>query len=235
MGIKFLVAAALAASAWPALAASSIIITPRLSPSDPLAVNACTSINRGNTNQLCTGNGQFIGYDFGSTAELMVRHSHAGATDHGILFQSGFGSYLPGFFVFTAQATRGVITFTPLAGHEVRLIGFDARRGTATFNDGDFKLFNAANQEIWATTTGLLAATSFSNFAVNSGWASDSLRFTYGALSSGATIVSNFALEVRAIPTNGAVPEPASWAMLIAGFGLVGAASRRRRRKSVAA
>lgn len=28
---------------------------------------------------------------------------------------------------------------------------------------------------------------------------------------------------------NGAVPEPASWAMLIAGFGLVGAAARRRR------
>jgi hypothetical protein len=26
-----------------------------------------------------------------------------------------------------------------------------------------------------------------------------------------------------------AVPEPASWAMLIAGFGLVGAAARRRR------
>ncbi|WP_310473835.1 PEPxxWA-CTERM sorting domain-containing protein [Sandarakinorhabdus sp.] len=34
--------------------------------------------------------------------------------------------------------------------------------------------------------------------------------------------------------TQGAVPEPASWAMLIAGFGLVGAASRRRRRLAVA-
>ncbi len=31
------------------------------------------------------------------------------------------------------------------------------------------------------------------------------------------------------IGTSGAVPEPASWAMLIAGFGLVGAAARRRR------
>ena len=31
------------------------------------------------------------------------------------------------------------------------------------------------------------------------------------------------------IGTAGAVPEPASWAMLIAGFGLVGAAARRRR------
>jgi len=31
------------------------------------------------------------------------------------------------------------------------------------------------------------------------------------------------------------VPEPATWAMLIAGFGLVGAASRRRRTSAVAA
>ncbi|WP_372915826.1 PEPxxWA-CTERM sorting domain-containing protein [Sandarakinorhabdus sp.] len=35
-------------------------------------------------------------------------------------------------------------------------------------------------------------------------------------------------------PETGAVPEPASWAMLIAGFGIVGVSSRRRRR-SVAA
>jgi hypothetical protein len=33
----------------------------------------------------------------------------------------------------------------------------------------------------------------------------------------------------RGVMTIGAVPEPASWAMLIAGFGLVGAAARRRR------
>ena len=31
------------------------------------------------------------------------------------------------------------------------------------------------------------------------------------------------------IPATGAVPEPASWAMLIAGFGLVGATQRRRK------
>jgi hypothetical protein len=31
------------------------------------------------------------------------------------------------------------------------------------------------------------------------------------------------------MPDSGTVPEPASWAMLIAGFGLVGAAGRRRR------
>jgi hypothetical protein len=34
---------------------------------------------------------------------------------------------------------------------------------------------------------------------------------------------------VQVIATSGAVPEPASWAMLIAGFGLTGAAMRRRK------
>jgi len=34
---------------------------------------------------------------------------------------------------------------------------------------------------------------------------------------------------VEVIATTGAVPEPANWAMLVAGFGLVGAAARRRK------
>ena len=34
---------------------------------------------------------------------------------------------------------------------------------------------------------------------------------------------------VEVIAISGAVPEPASWAMLIAGFGLVGVAARRRK------
>ncbi len=38
--------------------------------------------------------------------------------------------------------------------------------------------------------------------------------------------IDNFALS--AITADGGVPEPATWAMLIAGFGLVGAAARRR-------
>ncbi len=36
------------------------------------------------------------------------------------------------------------------------------------------------------------------------------------------------ATTFTAVPTTGGVPEPASWAMLIAGFGLVGAFQRRR-------
>ncbi len=37
------------------------------------------------------------------------------------------------------------------------------------------------------------------------------------------------------LPMTGAVPEPASWAMMLAGFGVAGSAARRRRRKFVLA
>ncbi|MCU0892685.1 MAG: PEPxxWA-CTERM sorting domain-containing protein [Sandarakinorhabdus sp.] len=46
----------------------------------------------------------------------------------------------------------------------------------------------------------------------------------------GTTISVSFVMDNLTIGNAGAVPEPASWAMLIAGFGLVGATARRRRR-----
>jgi PEP-CTERM motif len=45
----------------------------------------------------------------------------------------------------------------------------------------------------------------------------------------GTTQSGGFAIDNLTIGAAGAVPEPASWAMLIAGFGLVGATARRRR------
>jgi hypothetical protein len=42
-------------------------------------------------------------------------------------------------------------------------------------------------------------------------------------------------LTVLDVGTPNAVPEPASWAMMIAGFGLVGAGARRRSRGAVLA
>ncbi|WP_310473736.1 PEPxxWA-CTERM sorting domain-containing protein [Sandarakinorhabdus sp.] len=237
MSIKYLLAFALAATAGQALAAtSSILITPRLSPTDPLATPACTGTDRGNVDRLCTATGDRIGYDFGSTAQLAVRHSVDGPTFHGVGFQAAFlfGTYLPAFFENSPLSVLGTITFTPMAGFETRVIGFDSRRGNASFAQGDYNLFDANNQNIWsASSPGNLPLAEFASFAVNSGWTAQSLRFTYGdPLSQNPVGISNFALEVRPIAT-GAIPEPASWAMLIAGFGLVGGMSRRQR--SVAA
>lgn len=51
----------------------------------------------------------------------------------------------------------------------------------------------------------------------------------FGLGKSGATIAGTFSL------VSAAVPEPATWTMMIAGFGLTGAAIRRRRAMAVAA
>jgi len=51
-------------------------------------------------------------------------------------------------------------------------------------------------------------------------------------LSTGAGLENVFAIGTLSADSTGAVPEPASWAMLIAGFGLTGTAMRRRSRHS---
>jgi hypothetical protein len=52
----------------------------------------------------------------------------------------------------------------------------------------------------------------------------------YGALTVNAKSVAPLAYRVSVSNFSAAVPEPASWAMMIAGFGMVGAVSRKRRR-----
>jgi probable HAF family extracellular repeat protein len=57
---------------------------------------------------------------------------------------------------------------------------------------------------------------------------------THEGFITGLTFASAGQFDGFQIALSGAVPEPASWAMLIAGFGLVGAVQRRRRRQAVA-
>ena len=87
----------------------------------------------------------------------------------------------------------------------------------SSFDPGGFVVNGVLTQ---LTTNGIPRPSTQSgtfSFAVNAG---DTygfyIRSTDGALG-------------RGVLTIGAVPEPASWAMLIAGFGLVGAVARRRR------
>ena len=53
-------------------------------------------------------------------------------------------------------------------------------------------------------------------------------QYTFDEVTGGASVIYTYDAPV-VVPPAGGVPEPASWAMLIAGFGLVGAGQRRRR------
>ncbi len=58
----------------------------------------------------------------------------------------------------------------------------------------------------------------------------DTSKFGFGPLPAGLSFTSASGVFLVDLPgTPGGVPEPATWAMLVAGFGVVGAAMRRRR------
>lgn len=63
----------------------------------------------------------------------------------------------------------------------------------------------------------------------------DTSAFAFGALPTGLSFTSASGVFLAGDPAVGGVPEPATWATLIAGFGLIGAVQRRRRPAAVAA
>jgi hypothetical protein len=121
-------------------------------------------------------------------------------------------------FAFVTLFDNSVV-FTPT------FIAFQA----AAFNG--LALTNITNSNAfsgWSLTGGQtgISGTILSNSRIGASWAGRLLANTAPATFTGPTPVTP--------PPTGAVPEPASWAMLITGFGLVGAAARRRRVVTVA-
>ncbi|MGZ3376624.1 MAG: PEPxxWA-CTERM sorting domain-containing protein, partial [Phenylobacterium sp.] len=67
----------------------------------------------------------------------------------------------------------------------------------------------------------------------------DGYEFPYGLDNAFSALVSDHGVHLEnfafSVAGGGAVPEPASWALMIGGFGLAGAALRRRRQVALAA
>jgi PEP-CTERM motif len=74
---------------------------------------------------------------------------------------------------------------------------------------------------------------SWTNFAASSDFHAGANTLTFDVVNFGQATGNPSGLRVEFLSSN-AVPEPASWALMIGGFGLTGAALRRRRRLAVA-
>lgn len=97
--------------------------------------------------------------------------------------------------------------------------------GNNTGNDSIYQAFDAANALI---SSGSLANVNGFSLVNVAGSGIKSL-----VISNGSGGGYNWVYGVGELSYNGGVPEPAAWAMMLAGFGLVGAAMRRRQTAQV--
>ncbi len=202
---------------------------------------------------------------FAAIAALLVLPAAASATvytfdtvDVGV----GHDAYAPGFTTYNsgsaAPATVAGVSFAGTSGVDHGAFGFPSNGTQSAFlqtypglTDGSFTLSAplVAGQSYKVSFDAALRNSSFS-FIVSQG-ATVLGTFTPGATLArqGFTFVSTGTQGLTFAAVNGggadlsaaidnvavAVPEPATWAMFVGGFGLVGFAARRRRSNVVAA
>lgn len=191
---------------------------------------ACTAADGGPANQACTTEGQFIGGDYGSTANLAVSYDARETTGSltSLLFTTdSFFSTGGGMAAQPAGPADefSKIIFTPAAGYEVSFVSFSWDKLTSTTSGrfafevrdaDDNLLFSAGNTAL--------------SYLVETDYFTGPLTFLFSNGGQGAVAVDNVTVDVRAAQGGPApVPEPAQWALMIAGFGLAGATLRRGR------
>ena len=183
---------------------------------------ACTGTDGGSVDRFCSHN-DFIGANYGSTSQLAVSYN-AGGPDASL--RAYIGGFYPGGGAYNLDDGDqfSEIVFTPTAGNEVSLTSWLYTFGSATFVPYEFEVRDAANNLVASHT-----ATAAGTFAANTAYFSDPLTFRFRS-ASGGIVLDNITLDVRGQTVGAAVPEPANWAMMICGFGIIGAAKRRQRR-----
>ncbi len=187
-----------------------------------------------------SGNGacsasSIIGAAYGDSPEIDVSYrsvyAATGVVDENFLrhWTVGYGD-LRGIAFGGGGTTFSEIAFTPTAGYEVSLLGFDIATWQGAHPTVPVKILSGGGVTIFDST--ISTNTPLHNaLAVNSAYFADGIILRWGP--NGYNVgVDNIRFDVRAIDSGGgsAVPEPATWAMMIAGFGLAGGAIRTRRR-----
>ena len=126
--------------------------------------------------------------------------------------------------------------FTPASGFEVSLMTIDSWVNSgSTPVLATFTLFN--NNQLVSTTpfaaSPEVLGVPHTVTAFGNSYFSGPLRLHVTPESSRAISFDNVTLDVRQVVVSGAVPEPATWLLMILGFGLIGGSMRRRRDPSV--
>lgn len=126
------------------------------------------------------------------------------------------------------------IRFAPAAGYEVSLTSFDiACSGTTSCGAFAYSVLTGSGALLASDSAVITAGNFHFSFSPDTDYFDEPLLLRW--TNSESLGIDNIVFDVRAVAVQEAVPEPASWALLLGGFGVVGGAMRRRRSEMAAA
>jgi hypothetical protein len=199
-----------------------------------------TTILDFNANEACSAvcaNGVPVLATYGDTADVDVSYlvrQGAGdmpvASSFMIWWDIGF-SDLQG--VVTGAQVSEIRLELLSSGKTITLNSFDMGRFTGAFLT-DLRVYDLGWNLLWSVTDQFAPVTGTRLSYLPNVSATNGLIIQHGPGSENRGL-DNISFTVSDVTSGPAVPEPAAWAMLTAGFGLVGATARRRQRGTVTA
>jgi hypothetical protein len=173
-------------------------------------------------------NSQGISQSYGDTAlvDVVSIDDVSSATPDSLLFWADGYSDLENVAWGRAGATVG-IHIIPIAGYQVTLNGFDLGSYPGADRQSQWWVYDGLGT-LLGSSGGVVTVPGAAALHVGSFASTNGIRIHWGP--DGFNVgIDNVDFTVSAIDT-GAVPEPATWALMILGFGAAGAALRRRGR-----
>ncbi len=156
---------------------------------------------------------------------------------------AGDGGYLRTDYFAFQQGDVVTLTFDYAGNHQGTfdslLFGF---KSTGLFTFKDVTIQNGATKNTSSAFIGSTFGTSVNNLSPAAPWTHVSFSFTAGGAGSLSAYVGTSSADTKgplvdnfnlSVSPAGAVPEPATWALMIGGFGGAGAMLRRRRRTAI--
>lgn len=201
-------------------------------PNDPNPRPACSFVNTsGPTAEICRAETFKLGNDYGSTPELAISYARTVNVANGtavspeLLFLIADGNGVGSSFGDVNRAGR--IFFTPAAGYEVSFDRFDFVDRNNGSQNATFSLTDGLGNTLFDFTS--VVGRQRTTYNANTAFFSGPLTFLFDGSGNASPSVDNIQLTTRLIQAAGGVPEPATWALMIMGFGAVGGAMRRRK------